>query len=280
MCWKNLRHVLMTCSAAAVLLGAPSGSRADCALMDWLFGNGRTTYAPPYTPPAVYAPVAPAGGCTPAPCATCQPACQPACQSCAPTATYRISYRPVPTVAYMPVVGLDPYSGCTVTSYQPTRAWTYQVGYAPVPVAPCSGYSTSYSGCSSCGASCGCSSCGTSYGGCSSCSAGVSSTYVTSGGCSSCASTRSAHIRHADTCPGNDRRAKCRTVAALRRARPDLCPRLACGADLAQCARCDQRQSGILWSLLSHPVLLRRGQPRRRAAADSRRAADPRRSAT
>ena len=77
-----------------------------------------------------------------------------------PTATYRISYRPVPTVAYMPVVGIDPCSGCAVTTYRPTRAWTYQasllpystyrVGYAPVVVgcgscggAPCSGYSSS-----------------------------------------------------------------------------------------------------------------------------------------
>jgi hypothetical protein len=202
MCWKNLPRVIVICSAAAVLLAAPSRSRADCPLMDWLFGNGRTTYAPPYTPPTVYAPAAPSCGCAPVACGPCQPACQ----TCTPTTTYRISYRPVPTVTYMPVVAVDPCSGCAVTTYRPTQAWTYQAslvpsvtyraGYAPVAAgvgcggcAPCSGYSTSYGGCSSCAASCGgCSSCGVNYGGCSSCNAGVSSSYVASGGCSSCAS--------------------------------------------------------------------------------------------
>src|SRR5208282_5125102 len=135
-------------------------------------------------------------GCAPAQCVPVQPSCQP----CMPTATYRISYRPLPTVAYMPVVGVDPCSGCAVTTYRPTTAWTYRaslasyptyrVGYAPMAVsavscapcsscgacsscggcAPCSGYSPSCGGCSACGASCGgCSSCGTNYGGCSSC---------------------------------------------------------------------------------------------------------------
>jgi hypothetical protein len=111
-----------------------------------------------------------------------------------PATTYRISYRPVSTVVYMPVVGIDPRSGCAVTTYRPARTWSYQAslvpyqaGYTPVAAgacgscsgcAPCSGYS------SPCG---GCSACGTSYGGCSSCTTGVSSGYVASSGCSSCA---------------------------------------------------------------------------------------------
>ncbi len=227
MCRTIKRRVLMTCCAAAVLLGAPSRSWAECALWDWMFGHGQTTYAPPYSPPNVYVPAAGACGCAPVQCAPvrcapvqCAPA-QPACQPCVPTATYRISYRPVPTVAYMPVVGTDPCSGCAVTTYRPTQTWTYQaslvpyspyrVGYAPVAVgvapcgscggcAPCSGYSASCGGCAACGTSYGgCSSCGcgTSYGGCSSCNAGVSSGYVPSGGCSSCASTSGAAVRHA-----------------------------------------------------------------------------------
>ena len=169
MCWTSLRRVLMTCCAAAALLSTPTRSWAACALWDWMFGSGQTTYAPPYCPPNISTATAPACGCAPA-----QPACgcaavQPACQPCVPTATYRISYRPVPTVAYMPVVSIDPCSGCAVTTYRPTQTWTYraslvpyptyQVGYAPVAVggcgscggcAPCSGYSSSYGGCSSC----------------------------------------------------------------------------------------------------------------------------------
>ena len=174
-------------------------------------------------------------------------------------------------------------SGCTVTSYQPTRAWTYQVGYTPLPVAPCSGYSTSYSGCSSCGtacgcSSCGCSSCGTSYGGCSSCSAGVSSTYVTSGGCSSC--TSSIAPRTARRYPPRQRSARqARRRRCPPKRRPDFRPRLACGADLARRARCDQRQPALRRGLVSRSGR-RRGQPRRHPAADSRRAAGPRRPAT
>ena len=206
MCWTNRRRVLITCCTAAVLLAAPRGIWADCALFDWMFGHGQTTYAPPYSPPNVAVPTAGACGCAPVPCVPARPACQP-CQPCTPTATYRISYRPVPTVAYMPVVGIDPYSGCAVTTYRPTRTWTYQaallpyapyqVGYAPVALgacgscggcAPCGGCSSSCGGCAACGtASSGCSSCGTSYGGCSSCNTGVSSGYGTSSGCSSCA---------------------------------------------------------------------------------------------
>jgi len=191
--WTILRRVILTCSAATALLAAPDQTRADCFLTDWLFGHGQTTYAPPYCPPNAYSPAAaPACGCAPAQCVPVQPSCQP----CMPTATYRISYRPVWTVAYKPVVGVDPCSGCAVTTYRPTQALTYQaslqpyptyrVGYAPAVIgvgscgsccgcAPCSGYS-----------SVGCSSCGTSYGGCSSCSVGG---YVTSGGCSSCPSS-------------------------------------------------------------------------------------------
>ena len=206
MYWTKLRRVLITCCAAAVLLAASSRSRADCPLVDWLFGHGQTTYAPPYCPPNVCAPAAGPCGCAPVQCTPALPACQ-SCQPCAPTTTYRISYRPVPTVAYMPVVGIDPCSGCAVTTYRPTRAWTYQaslvpystyqVGYVPAAqnvgcygsCAPCSGYSAPSGGCAACGTACGgCSSCGTTYGGCSSSSAGVSGGYVAPGGCSSCAS--------------------------------------------------------------------------------------------
>lgn len=218
MCWTNIRRVLITCSAVAVLLAAPSQSWAECALWEWLFGHGQTTYAPPYAPPNVCVPAAPACGCG---CAPVQPACPtcptcptpPTCPTCVRAATYRISYRPVPTVAYMPVVGVDPCSGCAVTTYHPTRAWTYQASLVPYPtyqvgyatVAPCGGCAPGSScsacgGCSSCGTPCGacsscgtpcggCSSCGTTYGGCSSCNAGVSGGYVTSGGCSSCAAS-------------------------------------------------------------------------------------------
>ncbi len=187
MCWTSLRRVLMTCCAAAALLSTPTRSWAACALWDWMFGSGQTTYAPPYCPPNISTATAPACGCAPA-----QPACgcaavQPACQPCVPTATYRISYRPVPTVAYMPVVSIDPCSGCAVTTYRPTQTWTYraslvpyptyQVGYAPVAVG----------GCGSCGGCAPCSGYSSSYGGCSSCATGVSGGYVSSGGCSSCA---------------------------------------------------------------------------------------------
>ena len=120
----------MTCCAAAVLLGAPSRSWADVRLWDWMFGHGQTTYAPPYCPPNVSTAAAPRGCGWPG--RQCAPA-QPACQPCVPTATYRISYRPVPTVAYMPVVSIDPCSGCAVTTYRPTRAWTYQASLVPYP---------------------------------------------------------------------------------------------------------------------------------------------------
>ena len=45
----------------------------------------------------------------------------PAYAAPVPAAVYRISYRPVPTVAYMPVTSTDSCSGCAVTTYQPTR---------------------------------------------------------------------------------------------------------------------------------------------------------------
>jgi hypothetical protein len=193
MCWTSLRRVVITACTALIVCGAPTASRAACALTDWLFGNGKTSYAPAYAPPC---------GCAPV---------QPACQPCCTPTSYRISYRPVSTVAYMPVLGVDPCSGCAVTTYQPRQTWTYQASldpytpyraaYAPAAVvgpcsscgcAPCSGYAPS-SNCSSCVASySGCSSCGSSYGGCSSCSSdisgssGISGDYTASGGCSSC----------------------------------------------------------------------------------------------
>jgi hypothetical protein len=206
MSWSSLRRLITSGCAMTALLAIPAFGRADCALTDWLFGHGQTTYAPPYAPPNVYVP--PAAGCG---CAPVQPVCQP----CAPTAL-RVNYHPVAQVTYMPVVGVDPCSGCAVTTYQPRQTWTYrasldpyvpyQAAYAPIMgfagcsscggcggCAPCSGYSygrcssCASGGCSSCGvAYSGCSSCGASYAGCSTCSSGIAGGYVTSGGCSSC----------------------------------------------------------------------------------------------
>jgi hypothetical protein len=210
MCFKSLRRWMITACAAAALLGAPTAGQAACALTDWLFGNGQTTYAPAYTAPVVRAP---AGACG---CAPVQPVCQPCCT---PTAAYRISYRPVATVTYMPVVGVDACSGCAVTTYQPRQTWTYRASldpytpyraaYAPAMAvgscsscgcAPCSGYSASY-GCTSCSAPCGgCSSCGgyaigsvparpgPNSSGCSACGSSIPGSYVSAGGCSSCES--------------------------------------------------------------------------------------------
>ena len=186
MIWTNLRRVMITCCATAVLLGAPSRGWAECALWNWLFGHGQTTYAAPYCPPNIYAPTAPAYGCAPPQCAPAQ--CAPACQPCTPTATYRISYRPVPTVAYMPVVSIDPCSGCAVTTYRPTRAWTYQASLLPYSTYRV-GYAPAVMGFSSCGSYAPSIGCSTSYGGCSSCNTGVANGYVTSGGCSTCASS-------------------------------------------------------------------------------------------
>ena len=185
--WTNLRRLMITCCATAFLLGAPSRGWAECALWNWLFGHGQTTYAPPYCPPNVYAPTAPAYSCAPAQCAPAQCApSQPACQPCTPTTTYRISYRPVPTVAYMPVVSIDPCSGCSVTTYRPTRAWTYQASLVPYSTYRVGYPPVGFGSCGSCSQNSGYS---TSSGGCSSCSSGVSSGYVPSNGCSSCASS-------------------------------------------------------------------------------------------
>ncbi len=193
MTWQRFFNVATTFSVVAVLL-ATAGSAHGCELFDWMFGCGHTSYSAPYCAPTAYAPAAACG------CAPVQPAC-----GCAPTSTYRISYRPVPTVAYMPVTGLDPCSGCAVTSYRPTRAWTYQASLVPnasyraayaypgvMGTSACGGCSNSCgyepSGCSSCGvASGGCSSCAASSGGCSSCGASTLGGYTSQGGCSSCA---------------------------------------------------------------------------------------------
>jgi hypothetical protein len=182
------RRLLAACCTMFVALGTARNSWAGCSLTDWLFGTGHTTYAAPYCPPTVYAPPA-QSGCAPAPCAA-------TCQTCAPATTYRIAYRPVPTVTYMPVTATDPCSGCAVTTYRPMRAWTYygslvpyQVGYA-APVCPttscgaisnCCGYAppSGYS------MSCPCTSV-VPMGGCSSCCSAAPGGYVPSSGCSSC----------------------------------------------------------------------------------------------
>ncbi len=65
----NWYRVLIGCCTAAALLAPPSRSLADCALWDWLFGHGQTTYAPAYVPPTVCAPAAGGCGCAPVPCA-------------------------------------------------------------------------------------------------------------------------------------------------------------------------------------------------------------------
>ena len=210
MSWTNMRRALITCCAAAILLAAPSRSRAECALCDWLFGHGQTTYAPPYSPPNVCAPTAGACGCAPA---------QPVCQPCQPCAVQALHFLPAGAHRglhagrrhrYMQRLrgddvsadtGLDLSGLAAAGCHLPGRLRPDCLARRPLRqlrrLRPCSGYSsscggcascgTSYSGCSPCGAACGgCSSCGPTYAGCSSCNAGVSSGYVTSGGCSSC----------------------------------------------------------------------------------------------
>ena len=227
MCRTNFCRVMITCCTAAVLLAAPAevGPSARCGI-GCSATDKRPTRRPIVRPPFTFPPRA-ACGCAPAQCVPAQPAC-PSCQSCAPATTYRISYRPVATVAYMPVVGIDPCSGCPVTTYRPTRAWTYQasllpystyrVGYAPVAV----------DGPAAVAAAAPVRRLFEllrrlllvrralrrllvvrllvmrrlfvvrhDYGGCSSCNAGVSGGYGTSGGCSSCAAESGAVGRHA-----------------------------------------------------------------------------------
>ena len=191
---KSVRQVLTTCSAAAYCRGAETET-AQLA-PDGLAASA-TDQRPmlrPSAPPAVYAPHR-RPALHPGPLRTCQPACQPACHPACP----RLSTAfPTGRCQRWPICR---WSASILTRLHGDQLSTdagldYQVGYTPLPVAPCSGYSTSYSGCSSCGAmrlfvmrlfvmrdelwrlS--------------SCSAGVSSTYVTSGGCSSCTSKRSA----------------------------------------------------------------------------------------
>ena len=103
--WTNRRHLAVACCTAILAFGTVNTTWAECCLTDWLFGTGHTAYSAPYAPPSVYAPTAPGCGCAPA------PQCAPACQTCVPATSYRISYRPVPTVAYMPVTSMDPCSG-------------------------------------------------------------------------------------------------------------------------------------------------------------------------
>ena len=200
MSWNKHRGIAIAFCAAFFAISSAATSRAGCC--DWLFGKGQTTYSMPYTAPTVYVsnysvvPAQPACGCaTVANYAS-------ACSTCAPTTAYRIAYRPVPTVTYMPVTSVDSSSGCAVTMYQPARTWTYYgslvpytAGYA-APAYPGCGSCSSCGGCSSCGcappsgySSCygGCSTCGVPAGGCSSCSAGVTASYAAApSGCSSC----------------------------------------------------------------------------------------------
>jgi hypothetical protein len=205
MSWNKHRNLTAAFCAAILAIGSTATCRAECCLTDWLFGKGHTTYSMPYTAPTVYAsnysvvPAQPACGCaTTAHYAPACSTCAPACSTCGATTAYRIAYRPVPTVAYMPVTSVDSCSGCAVTMYQPTRTWTYYGSLQPYTV----GYGTSASpacsscgGCSTCGvappsgySSCysGCSSCGVPAGGCSACGSSVVSSYPASSGCSSC----------------------------------------------------------------------------------------------
>lgn len=201
MSWTHRLNLAAACGAAMSVFGACGEVRADCCLTDWLFGTGRTTYTAPYVAPTVYAPPAQCG---------CAPAAQyvPPAPVYAPRAAYRIAYRPVATVAYLPVTSVEPCSGCAVTMYQPSPTWTYYGSLVPYTAAYAAPACSSCGGCSSCGCAvpsgyspcgcspCGCSSCGcgasgcptcgTSYGGCSSCSAGMVGGYVVPGGCPSC----------------------------------------------------------------------------------------------
>ena len=161
-----------------------------------------------------------------------------------PTATYRISYRPVfARVSYMPVVGIDPCSGCAVTTYRPTQTLNLSGLVAALSDLRVSATPPAVVGVGRCGSCGGCAPCSRrliflqllvvryrsiaavrraaqAYGGCSSCNAGVSSSYVTSGGCSSCGSSPSPSSSTTLPGPGD----MSRPPAGDRRRRP-LWPR-------------------------------------------------------
>ncbi len=212
LCRLSLRNFVAVTFAVASLLLATPRADAGCALTDWLFGYGETAYTPAY-PGTPMCAQGGAGACVPAACgcapATCAPAC--GCQPMVPQTNYRPIdslpiTRPVPVVAYLPVNGVDPATGCAVTSYQPTRAWTYtpnlipatpyRTGYAPVTVRAAylpvpSAYAPATQGCSTCSAY------SAAYGGCSTCgnnqtvnyapvNYGTSSYAAPATGCSSC----------------------------------------------------------------------------------------------
>jgi hypothetical protein len=161
---------MVMCGLGALVLAMPAEGRA-ATLWDYMFGCGRTTYSPPYS----------TSYCAPACCGSCSVCAQPACSACAPQTVFRTYYRPVAVAAYMPVVGVNSYTGYATTVYSPVQSWTYQpslVPYTSYRVAYADAYSPSCLACGSCG-SCGACSPGLGcYGSCSSC---------TLGGCSSCA---------------------------------------------------------------------------------------------
>ena len=162
------------CCAALSVFGACGAASADCCLTDWLFGPGRTTYTTPYVAPTVYAPPAQCG------CAPVRAIRAARAGLCA-RAAYRIAYRPVATVAYMPVTSVEPCSGFAVTMYQPAPTWTYYGSLVP--------YTAAY-------AAPACSRCG----GCSSCGCAVPSGYSPCSGqpvrFSSCGAERLFHLRN------------------------------------------------------------------------------------
>jgi hypothetical protein len=99
-----------------------------------------------------------------------------------PQTYYRTYYRGVAVTAYQPVTSYDSCSGCAMTSYYPTTAWTYQPCLVPYTT-----YRVVYSpvvSCGPCASGCGCYSGGCCGSGC--CSGGCGGGYSGSG-CAACA---------------------------------------------------------------------------------------------
>ena len=158
---RRTRVALVACGMALILMGAPARSDA-CEALSWICpwnwcrgAASATTYQPAYVAPSYM------------PTQTC---------SYVPRTAYRAVSRMVPTTTCMPVTYCDPCSGCPVTCYRPMTGLvrttqlipytTYRMvwsnprvsyaspcgtgcgtGYAPM----VGTYSTTSSGCSSCG---------------------------------------------------------------------------------------------------------------------------------
>jgi len=109
---------VIACGVAAVLLGAPSESKA---LFDWLcpWAHNRQATATTYAPPFRGQPVALVPRYNVAPAVAVVPTAVPATACYVPQTCYRTVYRPVATTVLSPVTSYDPCTGCPVTAYRP-----------------------------------------------------------------------------------------------------------------------------------------------------------------